>query len=371
MFNFLKKDKDGNLTDFLVDYVDNSKALAELALETGIGRIAGMISKCGFHVFSADNTDLIDYRLNVKPNENQTASDFWSKAVIRMIKNADGCLIIPLGNKGLFMADSWSTDSAVTSEIKYFNVTITNGENSLTLNKIFKASDVIRLKYTNPRITNLLNEANGDFSEMFGAATTGFSAKAPKIAVTVPGQLSIRDSTTGKPITSNEYAQQIAEKIGSTQIKSIVKHSGIDVSTIDCKSSLSSTDLENLRQSIYGNVAAALGVPTSVLMGNVAEQANNEFLTYACEPIIKAIDDALNGTLLTKEEYARGDRILINTLSMKHIDVIESAAKLDKLYSNGWNHNDILKLLGQPTINEEWAEKRRFTKNYTGNEDEI
>ena len=66
----------------------------------------------------------------------------------------------------------------------------------------------------------------------------------------------------------------------------------------------------------------------------------------------------------------RGDRILINTDAIKHIDVIEQASNLDKLYSNGWSHNDILKLRGKPPIDEDWANARRFTKNYATGMDE-
>ena len=50
---------------------------------------------------------------------------------------------------------------------------------------------------------------------------------------------------------------------------------------------------------------------------------------------------------------------------MKYIDVIESASNLDKLYCNGWSFNDVLDLLDKPRIEEDWANERRFTKNYS------
>ena len=61
----------------------------------------------------------------------------------------------------------------------------------------------------------------------------------------------------------------------------------------------------------------------------------------------------MNGCWLSQLEWERGDRILINTDAIKHIDVIEQASNLDKLYSNGWSHNDILKLRGKPPIDED------------------
>ena len=73
----------------------------------------------------------------------------------------------------------------------------------------------------------------------------------------------------------------------------------------------------------------------------------------------------MNHCWVGQDAYVRGDRILVNTLCIKHIDVIENAGNLDKLYSNGWCHNDILKLLNQPIIDEPWAWERRFTKNYS------
>ena len=77
----------------------------------------------------------------------------------------------------------------------------------------------------------------------------------------------------------------------------------------------------------------------------------------------------MNACYISKEAWLKGDRILFDTSSIKHIDVIESAGNLDKLYSNGWSHNDILKLLKKPPVKEKWADARRFTKNYAENID--
>lgn len=364
MFEFLKKNKDGSLSDFFVDYIKNRKILTDLALEVGINRIADTIAKCGFQVIGTENASDIEYLLNVKPNVNQNAVDFWKQAVYRMIKNPEGCVIINLKNRGLFIADSWQTDNLVTSEKHYSNVKIIVDDDSLALNKQFKASDVIHLRYSNPRLIQLLNESNGNFEELLNVASSGFKANAPKVAVSIPGQLRIIDSETGKPTSSNEYAQQIAEKLSSGEIKSIVKHSGIEINAIDNKSHLSSNDIKMLREAIFENTATALGIPKSILFGDAGDNTD-DFLTFACDPIIKIINNAINGAMVTAEEYSKKIRVLVNNLCVRHIDVINSAGHLDKLYQNGWSHNDILRLLGQPEIDEEWANKRRWTKNYT------
>lgn len=171
---------------------------------------------------------------------------------------------------------------------------------------------------------------------------------------------------TRQPITENEYTEKIRKDLSSDDIRVIFSRNGLDVSAIDSKSTMTASDVKALKDEVFTNVAIALGIPKSVFYGEVTEKsdANNEFITYAADPIIQELNDGMNGCWLSQLEWERGDRILINTDAIKHIDVIEQASNLDKLYSNGWSHNDILKLRGKPPIDEDWANARRFTKNY-------
>lgn len=368
MFNFLKKNKDGTIEDFFIDYVANKVALTDLALEIGINKIADVIAKLGFRALTSsieDNKEA-DYIFNVKPNVNQNATDFWKQVVYRTIRNPKGCLVVNLREKGLFIAENWEVDNLVISEKTYRNIEIIVDDDLLKLNRTYKASDVMHFRYNNPRLINLLKANNELVDAAWGVAINGVRSKAPKIKMAVPNNLKIQKAN-GEVITSNEYADDIAKKLSSDEIKAIVSNSNIDISIIDTKSSLSSTDIKALREEVYSNTAIALSIPKNIFYGEVTSNAdaNDVFITYACEPIIEIINDTIGGSFFEKEEYKKGDRIIVNTLSVKHIDVISSAGNLDKLYQNGWCHNDILGLLGQPIIDEPWAWERRFTKNYS------
>lgn len=364
MFDFLKQNKDGTLVDYFIDYVTNYNAISELALEIGISKIADVIAKCGFNVY-AKNEDVtgIDYCLNVRPNPNQNATDFWKQAVYRMIHDDDGCLIVRLGANEIYIADTFTVDDKVIKERTYSNITLIADGKTFKINKKFKASDVVHLRYSNPKLVRLLKNVNDLNAKGWSVALNGFKAKAPKIKVNIPSQMKIK-TADGDILTSNEYAESIAEKLSKEDIKAIVSGNGIDVSAIDMKNSLTTADIKTLREEIYTTTAMALGIPKSVFYGEASEN-DDQFITYACEPIMNIIDNAVNGAWLTKEEYISGNRIQINRLCVKHIDIIDSANNLDKLYSNGWSFNDVLKLLGQPTMDEPWADERRFTKNYS------
>ena len=62
--------------------------------------------------------------------------------------------------------------------------------------------------------------------------------------------------------------------------------------------------------------------------------------------------------------YLNGERIKINKLNMKYFDILESSTSMDKLFSNGYSHNEINEFIGLPRIEEEWADKHYITKNY-------
>lgn len=360
--------QDPMMTEFIMSMSKQSQVLTDLALEIGIDKISDVIAKCNFEYYSAINrTHTADYILNVRPNVNQTATDFWKQAVKKMIKETEGCLIVPGKDKQLFIAESYEVDQMVQRERTYTNVVICVDDDTMQLTKRFKASEVIHLKYSNPKVITLLEKVNKMTEVAHAVALGSYKSKASKLLVKMQATARLQNAD-GKIITSNEYADEIAKKIGGEEVKAILVSNGIDVSMLENKNSISASDIKTLKDEIFTNTALALSIPKSVFYGEVSEKsdANNEFITYACEPIIQIINNALNGALLEKSEYANGDRFYIDTRCVKHIDVIESAGQLDKLYQNGWSHNDILKLLGQPSLNENWANERRFTKNYSG-----
>ncbi len=49
---------------------------------------------------------------------------------------------------------------------------------------------------------------------------------------------------------------------------------------------------------------------------------------------------------------------------MKYFDILESSTSMDKLFSNGYSHNEINEFIGLPRIDEEWADEHYITKNY-------
>jgi HK97 family phage portal protein len=368
MFNFLKKAKEESIENFIIDYMATKKQLTDLSIEIAITRIANTIAKCGFQVVTTndDERKAIEYILNLRPNKNQTSADFWKQAINRAIIRKEGCLIVKMNNDDIFIADSWNEDDSVLKGKVYSNVTIVVGDDELTLNKRFKADDVVLIKDTNHRLLRLLKKVDEEMDVAWNVAVNGFRSKAPKIKVKIPGQGKLIDEN-GETLTRNKYTESITNNMKEKDIKAFFVSSGIDIETLDTKNQLTSQDIENLRKEVFKTTAMCFGIPQSILFGESDKTGDDSrFMTYACGHIIKTIEDALNFAWVTKEEYLKGKRINVNKLCVKHIDVIDNADKLDKLYSNGWSHNDILKLLNQPPVDEEWADKRRFTKNYSG-----
>lgn len=364
---FKRKNKDGDIVDFYIDMVSTKNKLSNLALEIGFNKIADLISKCHFDVISKDaDAVLTEYYLNIRPNPNEYATDFWKQVVLKMCSDSAGCLVVKMAN-GIYRADNFTEDENVINARTFSNVRITSGGKSLNLNKTFTSDNAVLFRYKNDMLLKYLNGVNDENDIAWNAAIKGVKSRLPKYKLVMPGGGTLIDRTTGKPMTANEYSEKIKKDLTSDDLRVIVQSNGIDITSVESKNSLSAADVKALKDEVFTNVAIALGIPKSVFYGEVTEKsdANNEFITYSASPIIEEINDGMNACWLSKEEYIRGDRILINTLCIKHVDVIDSATNLDKLYSNGWCHNDVLKLLGQPIIDEPWAWERRFTKNYS------
>ena len=78
------------------------------------------------------------------------------------------------------------------------------------------------------------------------------------------------------------------------------------------------------------------------------------------------LQEEINRKTYTKEQFLRGNYVQIDTKQIKHIDIFYASTSIDKLISSGvFCVNDILKMLGLPIIDEDWAWEHVLTKNYS------
>lgn len=107
----------------------------------------------------------------------------------------------------------------------------------------------------------------------------------------------------------------------------------------------------------------------NICNGDVADtsKAVDDFLAFCLDSIVELIQNEINGKHYTEDEYLKGTYMKINTQAIKHIDALDMANSVDKLISSGvYSINNILRILGEEEIDEEWANEHYITKNYSG-----
>ena len=133
-------------------------------------------------------------------------------------------------------------------------------------------------------------------------------------------------------------------------------------------SSESTRDIKALADDIFDFTARAFSFPPALSKGNVQDtgKAVNELLTFVVDPLIKMVQQEINRKRNGYKGIIRGDYLKIDTLAVKHIDIFDIATPIDKLISSGaFTINDILRIIGAPEIEEEWANQHFMTKNYS------
>lgn len=369
LFNFLKQNKDGTYIEVFQDYANIKNQLTEYYIQTACEKIAKTISRLGFIVINDNENEKkkIEYMLNVSPNANQNSTNFWYNVILKMLQDPDGALIIDTKDQGYFLADSYQVNNQVLNPVTYSNVTISLNGNTVNMRARYNAKDVLHLQYSNEKIRFLRDRNAQNIASAYVVALNGFKAKAPKVNVRVDGGYKMQDAN-GNVISTNEYVKNVAKAMSKDEILGILTQDGIDIDMIDMKSSLSADDVEKLRQIVIKDIAYAFDIPLKTMMNEFDKESDTEFITYACLPIKSIIEDEINFAWVGKENYMKGKRVIIDSRVVRHVDLIDSANNLDKMFMNGFTFNYIMDSCDYPPINEEWANTPRFTKNYATEE---
>lgn len=354
--------------EFLFDFdifeeTSNRIQMKKLAINTCVSFLARTIAQSEFRLKKNGKyqKDELYYRLNVRPNKNQTASTFWQTAVDKLIHENE-CLIIQADDEDLLIADSFSHNEYAVLEDTFSQVVVKGYE----FKRSFKQSEVMHLRYTNENLTPLIDSLYKDYGDLFGRIL-GSQKRKNQIRSTVNV-----DANTSKNKESMSKLQDFINKmygaIGEKEVAIVPQQPGFEYKEHYSGSGngIQSVDeINKVTDGFLDKVAMAIGIPTGLLYGEMADISGEmqNYLTFTVKPFLKKIKDEVNAKFIEKDEYLNGTHLDAKVVSYQSIfDIAES---IDKLISSGvFNGDEIREETGYDITGDEIHKKYFMTKNY-------
>lgn len=375
MFEFLTQNKKGELVDLLDVIGVNLTRLqqAALAKHKAIGMIAKAIAQSEIVVTDGHQriTDDVYYRLNVRPNDNQTGTDFWYRVVSKLLEDGDALIVrVPESGK-YYLATSYTTDNYVMFGKTYRNVTITDGVDQMTFARTIYADDALHLKYSSNKIRLYTDNALRSLNEVLNAiATMEKVSRTPffKYKVDATTTFATKDKN-GKiqKLMLDDVVARLESQLKSKDLQVIKEPTGTSLEYLGISSTVTAAEINSIAAEIGHLAAQAYDIPESVFDGTISEKsdATNEFITYAVAPVAEVINDTLHAKLIGEDDFIRGERCFVWLAHFKHIDVIDAAANLDKLRGIGFTLDELFEMVGYPALNTDFSTQRALTLNYS------
>ncbi len=371
---FQKNKNIDNFIDVLLGMKSKQLQTKYHAIEHAIDLIAKTISKSEIQVYQKDNEDKIVpqknniyYTLNVAPNNNEFGTSFFYKVLSKYLHEEEALIVYFKGK--LYLADSFTVSSSILLPKLYSNVQISDNKgNCMTFDKSFNSDEVIYLDLKASNIKETLDNYYSELGNFIGLASQKYKlSNFQKFRLKYPGgPVALKDPETGNAITYEEYKEKLISGLFEEKDSVILLSEAFDLEKIEMGQATKSDEWEKLEKKWSDTVAMSFNIPLDIFYGNKTDKSTstNDFITFGVIPHLQVLEDGLNARIIKKEKYLEGERIKINRLNMKHYDILESATNLDKLFADGFSHNELCEMMGIATIDEDWANEHYITKNY-------
>ena len=356
------KTEEGKIVDDMIEEQLQEIYYKELAIQTAISLIANAIAKCEIKVYENNQEvkNKLYYTLNVEANKNENSSQFWHKAIEKMIYKNESILVDV--KDSLYCADSYTYDEYPIKGNIYKGIVIGN----LQIERVFKSDEVLRLQLNNAHIKKLIDGLYEQYGELLS-----YAAKSYKKSNGSKFKLVLENLKAGDP-----SFQKLYEEVISKQLKTFMENEnavylqfkGYDLQDVSSKTNKDSSDFRNLRKEMFEIVAQAFQIPVSLMLGNITNM--NEivkvFLTFCIDPIADMISEEITRkTSGGYNNWAKGNYVKVDTSTINHIDILDVAEKADKLIASGTCCIDEVRgIIGFDKLNTEFSKQHFITKNY-------
>lgn len=349
------------------------------ALESCVSYLARTVSK-GKFVFKNESSitdSKFDYALNMRPNPNQTASEFK----ISMIKTLlNGELLVIQDGDQFYIADNFVTNYSLDGNtytgvtVNFSNSKVSNAPNSgpyaqKYFNRTFiQGVDCFHLDNDNIGIKKYVDSLWDDYGKLFGILIANqLRVGQVRAKISIPVNSKLEDDERKK--LQQQYATTLYDKMMNDPVVFIPADDKSKSSYDEISSSKSATlqnqitDFWSLKKVFIGEVAGLLGIPPALVLGETAN--NSENLDLAIEsaviPLGNKLSEGFASILIKKSGYSVG-----NTLQMtgfKTINILDRADAIDKVGSSGVvKVNEVREASNLPPIPD--GDRFIMTKNY-------
>ncbi|TQR28329.1 phage portal protein [Lysinibacillus sphaericus] len=343
--------------------IEQRAYLKKTAIETCINFIGRTISLSEFR-FMKDGKRVKsnwDYSLNVRPNTNQSAADFWQDFVYKLLYENE-VLVIPTDKNDFLIADSYDrVEYAVYPDV-FKNVVV----KGFQFKKTFPMDEVIYISYNNEKFTRFLDGMFKDYTELFSRMIeTNMYANQIRAIAGVDGNTKLDDESRGQLQGFIDKMFNAFRKKAFAIVPQIKGFNYEEITSGEKNSGRHVEELEKLKKDLTSHVANILGIPATLIHGDMAEYetALKAYIKFCIKPLIKKIQDELNAKLIDKNDYMNGERIKI--FGVAEMDPLELANAIDKLVASMvYTPNEVRVMLGDEPSTDERLNKHYFTKNY-------
>ncbi|MEB7998915.1 phage portal protein [Staphylococcus saprophyticus] len=342
--------------------------LKQMALNTCIEFLARTISQSEFRLTDENNKvikDSVWYKLNTRPNTDLSSTDFWQSVIYKLVYDNE-VLIIVTDSKDLVIADDFHRKRFALYPDVFEGVTVGEYE----FERSFKMDDVLYLTYNNEKLNKFTEGLFADYGEIFGrminAQMRNYQIRG---IINVDSQKTLDKTEVEK---MQNYVNKVTEAFSKNSVAVTPLTKGYeyqDVSTSTKGNNASFDELNKLQKSMIDSVAKAIGIPPSLIHGELADLKNalESYSKFCTKPLNKKIEDELKAKLLTQKEVIKGKNLKVIGIDKK--DPLEMAEAIDKLVaSSTFTPNQVLVLLGEEPSDDPKMDEYFVTKNYTKNE---
>lgn len=373
---------DDSSQDLAITCVDLEENIAyrQFAVNACINLIAQTISLAEFQTFEKGKETRKDlyYLLNVEPNQNQSASDFW-RAVVEDLVHRDKALIVPISSTKWLKARDWDIEERAMVENRYKRVDVGTKDVPFLLKESFKPEgDVLCFRWHNLKVSGLMDSIYTDFSKLISSSQSNY----------VKGTSSKGILEVGTEYAKTVEAQERLNVIVNEYFKKFFAHAGSAVMPLDrglsykelsgpesgSTSANLSREARNFVDDVFDLTAMSFGFSSKLLRGDVADLDDlvRQFITFCINPIAEIITDEINRKVYGKQKFLERTYCKLDTTRIRAVDIKDIASSLDILLRSGaYTINDSLRVLGKEPIDSEIGDQRFLTKNYAVIEDVV